>query len=73
MYRVTLSICLGCLSRFAAQMRFSPGGPVQRLAWIHVSMAEFGKQGERETCIPPIMQEAFMEMIGTTRSRVGSS
>jgi hypothetical protein len=45
MYRVTLSICLGCLSRFAAQMRFSPGGPVQRLAWIHVSMAEFGKQG----------------------------
>ena len=45
MYRVTLSICLGCLSRFAAQMRFSPGGPVQRLAWIHLSMAEFGKQG----------------------------
>jgi hypothetical protein len=33
-------------------------------------MAEFGKPGERDTCIPPISQETLAEMIGTTRSRV---
>ena len=33
-------------------------------------MAEFGKPGEREQCIPKISQEALAEMIGTTRSRV---
>jgi hypothetical protein len=33
-------------------------------------MAEFGKPGEPEQYIPPITQETFAEMIGTTRSRV---
>ncbi len=43
----------------------------KRLARILLLMAHFGgKQGERETCIPPITQEALAEMIGTTRSRV---
>ena len=42
----------------------------KRLARILVLMAEFGKQGERDTFIPPISQETLAEMIGTTRSRV---
>jgi CRP-like cAMP-binding protein len=42
----------------------------KRLARILVLMAEFGKPGEREVCIPPISQETLAEMIGTTRSRV---
>ena len=42
----------------------------KRLARILLLMAEFGKQGERETFIPPITQETLAEMIGTTRSRV---
>jgi CRP-like cAMP-binding protein len=42
----------------------------KRLARILLLMAEFGKQGERETFIPPISQETLAEMIGTTRSRV---
>ena len=42
----------------------------KRLARILLLMAEFGKEGERDTCIPPISQETLAEMIGTTRSRV---
>jgi CRP-like cAMP-binding protein len=42
----------------------------KRLARILLLMAEFGKPGEPETCIPPITQETLAEMIGTTRSRV---
>jgi CRP/FNR family cyclic AMP-dependent transcriptional regulator len=42
----------------------------KRLARILVLMAEFGKPGGREICIPPISQETLAEMIGTTRSRV---
>ena len=42
----------------------------KRLARILLLMAEFGKPGERDTCIPPISQETLAEMIGTTRSRV---
>ena len=42
----------------------------KRLARILVLMAEFGKPGERDTCIPPVSQETLAEMIGTTRSRV---
>ena len=42
----------------------------KRLARILVLMAEFGKPGDRDVCIPPISQETLAEMIGTTRSRV---
>ena len=42
----------------------------KRLARVLVLMAEFGKVGERDVCIPPISQETLAEMIGTTRSRV---
>lgn len=42
----------------------------KRLARILLLMAEFGKPGENDTCIPPISQETLAEMIGTTRSRV---
>jgi len=42
----------------------------KRLARTLVLMAEFGKPGERDVCIPPISQETLAEMIGTTRSRV---
>jgi hypothetical protein len=42
----------------------------KRLARILLLMAEFGKPGQQETCIPPISQETLAEMIGTTRSRV---
>ncbi|MDR3728080.1 MAG: Crp/Fnr family transcriptional regulator [Terracidiphilus sp.] len=42
----------------------------KRLARILVLMAEFGKPGVRDACIPPISQETLAEMIGTTRSRV---
>jgi len=42
----------------------------KRLARILLLMAEFGKDGEPETFIPPITQETLADMIGTTRSRV---
>jgi hypothetical protein len=42
----------------------------KRLARILLLMAEFGRPGEQNTCIPPISQETLAEMIGTTRSRV---
>jgi CRP-like cAMP-binding protein len=42
----------------------------KRLARILLLMAEFGKNGEPETFIPPITQETLADMIGTTRSRV---
>jgi CRP/FNR family transcriptional regulator, cyclic AMP receptor protein len=42
----------------------------KRLARILLLMAEFGKPGEHDVCIPPISQETLAEMIGTTRSRV---
>ena len=35
-------------------------------------MAEFGEPEAPETFIPPIAQEALVDIIGTTRSRVGS-
>jgi CRP/FNR family cyclic AMP-dependent transcriptional regulator len=43
----------------------------KRLARILLLMAEFGKPGEPESCIPAITQETLADMIGTTRSRVG--
>ena len=42
----------------------------KRLARILLLMAEFGKPGDPEKCIPPVTQETLAEMIGTTRSRV---
>jgi CRP/FNR family transcriptional regulator, cyclic AMP receptor protein len=42
----------------------------KRLARILLLMAEFGKPGDTEQCIPRISQETLAEMIGTTRSRV---
>jgi CRP/FNR family cyclic AMP-dependent transcriptional regulator len=42
----------------------------KRLARILLLMAEFGKPGEPEQCIPNISQETLAEMVGTTRSRV---
>jgi CRP/FNR family transcriptional regulator, cyclic AMP receptor protein len=42
----------------------------KRLARILLLMAEFGKEGEHETPIPPITQETLADMIGTTRARV---
>jgi CRP/FNR family transcriptional regulator, cyclic AMP receptor protein len=42
----------------------------RRLARILLLMADFGKEGEPETHIPPVTQETLAEMIGTTRSRV---
>jgi len=42
----------------------------KRLARILLLMAEFEKDGEPETLIPPITQETLADMIGTTRSRV---
>jgi len=42
----------------------------QRLARILLLMAEFGKPGEPDQCIPQISQKTLAEMIGTTRSRV---
>jgi len=42
----------------------------KRLARILLLMAEFGKQGQSDTFIPPITQETLANMIGTTRSRV---
>jgi CRP/FNR family cyclic AMP-dependent transcriptional regulator len=42
----------------------------KRLARILLLLAHFGKEGQPETVIPKISQEALAEMIGTTRSRV---
>jgi CRP-like cAMP-binding protein len=42
----------------------------KRLARILLLLAQFGKEGTRETVIPNISQETLAEMIGTTRSRV---
>jgi len=42
----------------------------KRLARLLLLMAEFGKPGEHDICIPPVSQETLAEMIGTTRSRV---
>ena len=42
----------------------------KRLARVLLLMAEFGKPGEHNTCIPPVSQETLAEMIGTTRPRV---
>lgn len=42
----------------------------KRLARILLLMAGFGKDGQPETLIPKISQEALAEMVGTTRSRV---
>jgi CRP/FNR family transcriptional regulator, cyclic AMP receptor protein len=42
----------------------------KRLARILLLMAEFGKEGESQTLIPPITQETLADMIGTPRSRV---
>ena len=42
----------------------------KRLARILLLLARFGKEGQPESVIPKISQEAPAEMIGTTRSRV---
>lgn len=42
----------------------------KRLARILLLMADYGKDGEPETLIPKISQEALAAMVGTTRSRV---
>ena len=41
-----------------------------RLARVLLLLTHFGKDGEQETVIPQISQEALAEMIGTTRSWV---
>ena len=33
-------------------------------------LAQFGKEGKKETVIPKMSQEMLAEMVGTTRSRV---
>jgi len=42
----------------------------KRLARALLLLAQFGKEGEPETVIPKISQEALAEMVGTTRARV---
>jgi CRP-like cAMP-binding protein len=42
----------------------------KRLARILLLLAHFGKEGKPETVIPKISQEALVDMVGTTRSRV---
>jgi CRP/FNR family cyclic AMP-dependent transcriptional regulator len=42
----------------------------KRLARTLLLLAQFGKDGAKETVIPKISQETLAEMIGTTRSRV---
>ncbi len=42
----------------------------KRLARILLLLANFGKEGKRESLIPKISQETLAEMVGTTRSRV---
>jgi CRP/FNR family transcriptional regulator, cyclic AMP receptor protein len=42
----------------------------KRLARVLLLLAQFGKDGKRETVIPKMSQENLAEMIGTTRSRV---
>jgi CRP/FNR family cyclic AMP-dependent transcriptional regulator len=42
----------------------------KRLARTLLLMAQFGDEGEPQTLIPPVTQEALADMIGTTRSRV---
>jgi CRP-like cAMP-binding protein len=42
----------------------------KRLARTLLLLAQFGKEGEPETVIPKISQEALAEMVGTTRTRV---
>ena len=42
----------------------------KRLARVLLIMAEYGKPGEPETCIPHVTHDTLASMIGTTRSRV---
>jgi CRP/FNR family cyclic AMP-dependent transcriptional regulator len=42
----------------------------KRLARVLLLMAQFGKEGVSEMCVPRLSQEALAEMVGTTRSRV---
>jgi CRP/FNR family transcriptional regulator, cyclic AMP receptor protein len=42
----------------------------KRLARTLLLLAQFGKEGAKETVIPKVSQEVLAEMIGTTRSRV---
>jgi CRP-like cAMP-binding protein len=42
----------------------------KRLARVLLLLAQFGKDGQPETVIPKISQEALAEMVGTTRSRI---
>jgi len=42
----------------------------KRLARTLLLLAQFGKEGAKETVVPKISQETLAEMIGTTRSRV---
>jgi CRP/FNR family cyclic AMP-dependent transcriptional regulator len=40
------------------------------LATVLLLMAQFGKEGTQNMVVPKVSQEALVEMIGTTRSRV---
>ena len=42
----------------------------KRLARTLLLLAQFGKEGKRETIVPKISQETLAEIVGTTRSRV---
>jgi CRP/FNR family cyclic AMP-dependent transcriptional regulator len=42
----------------------------KRLARVLLLMAQFGKEGVSEMCVPRLSQETLAEMVGTTRSRV---
>ena len=44
----------------------------KRLARILLILSEFGEPGKTEHMVPHITQEALVEMVGTTRSRVSS-
>src|SRR6202161_3015814 len=42
----------------------------KRLARVLLLLAQFGKDGKRETVIPKLSQETLSAMVGTTRSRI---
>ena len=44
----------------------------KRLARLLLLMANFGKEGSPQPVIAKISQETLAEMVGTTRSRVGT-
>jgi len=44
----------------------------KRLARLLLILANFGKEEDPETIIPKMSQETLAEMVGTTRSRIGT-